>query len=179
MFVGHYHVKPKTRHFLHSCTVLRQFLSVWSQAPFVTLYSMGSSVAVPPMPAPHSIVSRCQLCVTQPSKRIFSGISSVCLGCCLTNSLSMDISSLPEKVFRVLVDPIGKGYTVDETDVDFNYLRQVSIILASHHFQMLGNMWWVSNWPSKGITQKSVSLRGYPHSINRCWLHANYNHSAF
>ena len=32
----------------------------------------------------------------------------------------MDISSLPEKVFRVLVDPIGKGYTVDETDVDFN-----------------------------------------------------------
>ena len=53
---------------------------------------------------------KCPACKRSPNR----------ITCISTENVSTDLSRLPEKVFRVLVDPSGKGYTVDELGIDLN-----------------------------------------------------------
>ena len=103
-----------------------------------TQHKMGNSASVSHPPSPRLTKKpRCHKSVMLPCKGIFCRSSTPsCLVCISTESLacfSTDISRLPEKVFRVLVDPSGKGYTVDEDSIDLNLSPEGKQIFNNHH----------------------------------------------
>ena len=95
--------------------ILMQCINKLYLLPIFTRYRMGNSASISQ--------SQSHRRDMPPSKSILSQSSPSCLECISTESLvcfSSDILRLPEKVFRVLVDPSGKGYTVDEKSIDLN-----------------------------------------------------------